>query len=431
MRRRRGIVLAAVTVVVAASLWTTVALLARAGVETAGIDGGSESIQEEAAVHSAVLVLASELFSQRGGMRIGKMPSLDSQFVLWESGHHAMVARLLPVEGERRIVAEAGRVDLNHATPEQLAVVLDEPDAVVAARNSRRFDDVRDVLPLVDQDPIGATAAGGICERLTVHAHEPNVQQSGELRINLDIPWSEELADRIRERFDDKTARALEEILAEKPVETDADLVRLMLFFRVPPSDWPDALDAFSMEPVRYRHGRIDINAASAEVLATLPGVSPDQATAMTLRRDDLDDDLLATPAWPFIEGVLPVELAVDFLDRTTVGSWTWRLRVACGEVPSERPDAVMRDARLIDVVIDVAGEQPRIASLRDVTMRPQACAWPGKGEQPAGSAGAVEVQREAPEEAEASTATTGETAPEANADESTEAESRLGRWRP
>ncbi|HCA38532.1 MAG: hypothetical protein QF781_00315 [Phycisphaerales bacterium] len=443
MKKRRGIVLAAVTIVTAASLWTTVALLAIAGVETAGIDGGSEAIQEDAAVHSAVLVFATELFEQRDDMRVGKAPNLDDQIVLWESGRHATVARLLPVEGERVLVAEAGRLDLNLASVEQLDQVLGRSEAVVSKRNAHRIDDVRDVLMQFDQGPIEATDSGGICQRLTVHAHEPNVQQSGDLRINLDVPWSEELAERIRSRFNDVITEALEKILAENPVESDADLMRLILSFDMPPKDWADAIDAFSMEPVRYRRGRIDINAASAEVLASLPGVTADQAAAIVQRRDGLDDELLATPAWPFIEDILPTEIAVDFLDRATVGSWTWRLRLACGEVPGDALDTVLQDARVVDVIVDVAGEQPRIAMMRDITMRRQACAWPGRGDQlPVAEGEIVEpapgevlnaepapgeaVGVESPEPADPNIASEADTVESIEPDDQ-----RLGRWRP
>jgi hypothetical protein len=425
MRRRRGIVLAAVTVVVAASLWTTVALLARAGVETAGIDGGSEGIQEDAAVHSAVLVFASELFGQRDELRAGQDATLDDQVVLWDSGQRATVARLLPVEGERVLVAEAGRLDLNLATAEQLDHVLGQSESVIAHRTPHRIDDVRDVLMLLDQGPIEATGSGGLCERLTVHAHEPNVQQSGDLRINLDVPWSDDLAERIRSRFDDSVVEALEQIAADDPIESDADLMRIILSFEIPPEDWIDALDAFSMEPVRYRRGRIDINAASAEVLASLPGVTPEYAAAIVQRRGNLDAELLATPAWPFIEGLMPTDIAAEVLHHMTVGSWTWRLRIACGEVPSDAVESAIQDARVIDVIIDVAGEQPRIAMMRDVTMRPQACAWPERVEKPPSANETAEASPVATVDAES------ETVSETDVEESPEPDQRLGRWRP
>lgn len=377
MSHRRGIVLAAVLVVAAASLWTTVALLARAGVEISGVDGGSESIQAESAMRSAVLVYASELFEQRDELRVGVAAQLDEQIVLWESGTRSMVARLMHLEGDQHMVAEASRLDINHATADQLDHVLGFSESILSTRGRHRFDDAREVLPLLDQSASEATGDGGLCDRLTVHAHEPNVQQNGNLRINLAIPWSEELGERIATRFDKRVSDGLQAVLIDNPVKSDADLIRLLLAFDMRPSDWPDALDAFSMEPVQYRLGRIDINSASAEVLASVPGVTSAQASAMVERRSSLDSEMLATPAWPFIEGLLPVELAVDFLDRTTTGSWTWRVRIACGELPSDELDAAFTSVHVAEVVLDVAGEQPRIAMMRDVTMRLQTVAWP------------------------------------------------------
>jgi hypothetical protein len=275
------------------------------------------------------------------------------------------------------MVAEASRLDINHATADQLDHVLGFSESILSTRGRHRFDDAREVLPLLDQSASEATGDGGLCDRLTVHAHEPNVQQNGNLRINLAIPWSEELGERIATRFDKRVSDGLQAVLIDNPVKSDADLIRLLLAFDMHPSDWPDALDAFSMEPVQYRLGRIDINSASAEVLASVPGVTSAQASAMVERRSSLDSEMRATPAWPFIEGLLPVELAVDFLDRTTTGSWTWRVRIACGELPSDELDAAFTSVHVAEVVLDVAGEQPRIAMMRDVTMRLQTVAWP------------------------------------------------------
>ena len=380
MNGRRGIVLAAVAVICAASLWLAVALMAQATVDMAGIDGGVDDVQRQSAMRSAMLVIASSLHDQRDEMRDGVIPTLESQFVLWEVGPTATVARLIEHPDGRLLLPEAACVDLNLATSEMLSEVpgLDEESAaaVVSRRSSTRIDEVRDLLEINVADGAALQGDTGLASRLTVHAHEPNLQSSGDLRINLSMPWSEELAGRIRERFGEGAVTVLKQVAEDDPMESDGDLVSLMMSYSVPPSGWTEPLDVLTTETGNFRRGRIDINTAGVAVLATLPGVTTEQAAAIVDRRDQLEEDVRLTATWPFTQEILPIELAPDVLPRMTVGSWTWRVRVACGELPTDTLDAALHRPLIFELIIDVAGEQPLLASVRDVTMESHALAW-------------------------------------------------------
>ena len=374
MRQQRGIVLASVTVVAAAALWTTVALIGRAHVEAAGINGGLEDVQRRAAMRSAVLVLASQIFDQRGVLRGGEQPEIEPQITLWESGPMATVCRFVALPEMGVLSAEAGRLDLNIASDESLEVLA--PEAILL-RSQGRIEDVRDLIPSLSSPVIEWTANNGGSKHLTVFAHEPNMQSSGDARINLATPWSEELATRILDRFGAEVVEILKEISEEDPIRTDGDLATLLLAYSVPAEDWVEAFDAFTTDDGAMRRGRVDLNTASAEVLAAVPGITQEQADAIVMKRVDIGDELRATPVWPFTEGLLPPEVAPVVMNHVTVGAWTWRATIACGEVPADDPEATLRGRMAAEVVIDVAGPRPRIASWRDITMRDAAVAWP------------------------------------------------------
>jgi len=420
---RRGIVLASVTVVTATALWTTIAAIGRAQVEIADVHGGIEGVQRHAAMRSAVLVVASELVNQRDALRSGHYPTMDNQFTLWEVGDHSVVCRMLPDAGGRPFRAEAGRLDLNLAPDASLEALAPQSVELKAAG---RIEDVRDLLPLIDADLESWTGLGGGSERLTVHAHEPNMQTSGDARINLAMPWSDELAARIGDRFGEQAVDVLRQVAEDDPIETDGDLAALLLFFEVPPEDWIDPFDVFTTDEGDLRRGRIDINTASADVLSTIEGVTKAQAQAIVDRRVDLDDPLRATPVWPFIEGVLPVDIAPEVLNRVTVGAWTWRVALECGEIPTDDPDATLQGAVRASVIIDVAGPRPRIAGWRDVTMRKAALAWREPvAMDDVGGGGEERASTGRP------SAPAGQTPPAETTAPEPPPESRLGRWLP
>ena len=46
-----------------------------------------------------------------------------------------------------------------------------------------------------------AGALRGLADAVTVYGFEPALQRSGKLRIDLNVEWSDELAERVTERF--------------------------------------------------------------------------------------------------------------------------------------------------------------------------------------------------------------------------------------
>jgi len=419
VRAQRGVVIAAVLVVVTAALWVSVAAVARSGMQAAAIDAGAFAVQRRAAMRSGVLVIADQLFRQRDRMRSGLTPELDDQYVLWESGRHVMVCRVVSEDGEPAVHPEAAGLDLNVVTAERLGMISGAEWATARSRD-RRIDAPREVMEWSGVDPVSFTAPGGPLDRLTVHGHEPNVQPSGDLRINIGQPWSDELKAQIEAQFGSQSAEGLEEIVADDPIESDGDIVRLLVFFAVPPEQWIKPLAVLTTNASPFRRGRVDLNTATVDVLATLPGVTPELASRLVSVRGTLEPESLGTVAWPWMESILTPDVAPDVIPLVTVGSWTWRVTLTCGETTGDDVEGALSDASTVECVIDVAGERPRIAMLRDITLRKAAVAWPGN------PVGDEELEDSAPQEAPASEA---EPADVESGPDPSPSEDRLGRW--
>src|SRR5690606_27163315 len=88
-------------------------------------------------------------------------------------------------------------------TPEALYGPLDSltPLDDASAREDELATRIGDRLELA----LGGEARG-LADVLTVFSFEPALQRSGVLRINLNVPWSEELAARLDDRFGEGTS---------------------------------------------------------------------------------------------------------------------------------------------------------------------------------------------------------------------------------
>jgi DNA uptake protein ComE-like DNA-binding protein len=372
----------------------------------AGNARSADTVRSRALAWSGVQAAIVRLNEQRDVILEGSAPSLDGQFVIYETESRLGVARLLPVgPGGERLVPEAGKLDVNGADADLLADTGLVDDAQASAIIDRRdgtlgrpYQSVGELLGvegLSAEDlygPIEEIAAGdepesfgdgvpmtgasgapealrGLADVVTVYSFEPALQRNGRLRINLNRPWSDELRDRVSDRFGSDAAQTLQRIMESGTTfETEAKVFEVLRFFQVPVDDWPDIVDAFTTEEGDFHFGRLDINTAPYEALAALPGLEPEQAEEIVQIRDDLDPDERDTIAWPAVQGIVEAEAYDQLAGRITTRSWTWRLRLAAGEVDADDPEADLIDPVLYEVVIDLSAPRPRVAYLRDIT---------------------------------------------------------------
>ena len=397
---RRGLALIAVLVVMGGAILVATSLLFVAQAQSAGSHLAAGRVRSHALMWSGVQAAMTELNRQRDTILEGNAPRLEGEFVIYETESRTGVVRLLPVgPGGERLVAEAGKLDLNVVEHELLAAtgLIDETQAQAIAdhrdRTLRRpYQSVEELLQVEglwagtlygpldelgasDEDDAGPEPTAdlegprGLADLVTVYGFEPALQRNGKLRINLNVPWSDELGERVAERFGSDAAQTLQRIFQSgTDFDTEAKLFQVLRFFEVPPETWPDIVDTFTTDEGEFHYGRLDINTASYEALAALPGLEPEQAASIVQMRDDLPEEDRATIAWPVVQGIVEPEAYDVLAGRITTRCWTWRLRVAAGEVAADDPAGVMTGRVVFDVVIDLSVPRPRVAYLREVT---------------------------------------------------------------
>jgi len=407
--QRRGLVIVAVIVVVATVMLIASGMVARAASDRAALAGEERRIQQRIAAWSGVRAMMMAVSADREGILDGLAPASPAdEAVLWEAGGQEWIVRLLPLgaAGET-IVAEAGKLDLSLVTSEDLLAtgVLDpdSADAIIAARDraagrrpvavaelaAARGVDPETVLGPLDEirtisagaglerdvaervlDRLSAGRLEAITDLLTVHAVEPALQRDGTRRIVLPETWSDELGERLNERFGEGAATSIRQLL-EAGVRFDgtAAIVGQLVRFDVPPADWGPFLDALTGDPADESVGRLDLNTASVPALRTLPGMTEEAAQAITDARSGLSAEERWTIAWPVMRGILEPEAFQGMADRLTTRCFTWRMRVAVGRRSLEAdPGDPLRDVTVLEAVVDLAAPQPRLAELRDVT---------------------------------------------------------------
>ncbi len=383
--------------------------------------------QARALAWSGVLAAMSELAEQREDLLAGLRPELTGEWILFtdEAGREGVV-RLLAVDGEGQELAqsECGKLDINHVTNEMLTG-LDAIDETLAQAivDARPFASVVELLEVEGVTPAllygeaqGEEGFGGsfmsesrqsaadaqalyslsgtrLIDLLTVYSFEPNVQAGlddeqfrGNLRLNFDVEWSDELGDAVGERFGDEAVPIVQQLFeAGTSFATDADVCRVVQQFA--PTDyetWAEVLDVLTTSDDEFRLGRIDLNAAPAAVLACVPGIDQDAAEQLVATREMLSETERQSVVWPLTQGVLESEQFIEAVDWLATRSLQYRVRIEGGwrsqraggtfdiggpSVSMAVSDEPLEHRRVVEAVIDVASSKPRVAYLWDVTM--------------------------------------------------------------
>lgn len=406
---RRGFMLIAVLVIVGSALLVATGLVFFAQTEAAMSSSSAEAAQSRALVWSGLQAVMSRIHDQRERILAGELPQIEPQLIIYETATRAGVVRLLPGYDGALLACESGKLDLNSVDAAALSAtgLVDETLAhrIIGSRDnrtSRSFASTHDLLAVADagitaeqfygpidgldlmnaaqrpDEDVGsriarrleAPLARGWCDVFTVFSVEPEVQRDGRPRINLNQPWSDVLGREVEEQFGREAAEGLNGLMADGATfETDARVFQVMRQLNVPPQDWPPIVDAFatSAEPLRY--GRLDINTASYEALLGVPGMTSEQASQIVRMREQLSADQRSTIAWLAVEGIVAPEAYDQLAGRITTRCWTYRVRLAAGEVIGEQLEGPLLHPIIVEAVIDLAGVRPRVAYWRDVTL--------------------------------------------------------------
>jgi DNA uptake protein ComE-like DNA-binding protein len=407
VKRRASVILAVLVVVTIAALsGATGVYVVRS--QAAASAAMLKRTQARALAWSGVQAVMAELAGQREALMDGGAPDLTPEWELFtDSGGGRGVVRLLS-QDEPLAVSEQGKLDLNAVTAPMLAALGLEPDlaaAIVAERGKHPYGSVEDLLrvpavtaqvlrgeagraPAADGAPAAADSRpvplGSV---LTVFSFDPNIQAGlgenasahrGKLRVNLDQPWSDRLAKAIDDRFGQGASIAVKSFIDKgAQFRSLSDIVGALRTFRLEVKDWPPVLDAFTVSPEMYSGGKVDLNRAPVEVLAAIPGLDPEIAAQIVAAREKLDSAAKASIVWPLAEGLMTQEAFAQAADWLTTRSMQWRVRLEAGTIApaadGSRPSsdrAVLHDRVVMEAVIDVASERPRVAYLREITMQ-------------------------------------------------------------
>ncbi len=261
---------------------------------------------------------------------------------------------------------------------------------------------------MMDQGPMAANALVQLC---TVYSFDPNVQLGldnegetmGRQRVNLHVPWSDQLGEAIAKRIDQRAADMVKGLMQGKQdFSSDSQLVKLLIGAGVKPEDWSLVFDVFTTRDDMYLPGRVDINRAPVEVLAAVPGIDQEHAAMIVEHRSTMDQADKQSVVWPVVEGILEPEAFIDAVDWLTTRSMQWRVRLEAGFLAGEpgmgsldgvsaqqdqagvpmtldeltasfdeppEDDQTLDHRIVLEAVIDIASERPRVAYLRDMTV--------------------------------------------------------------
>jgi type II secretory pathway component PulK len=129
----------------------------------------------------------------------------------------------------------------------------------------------------------------------------------------------------------------------------------------ITPAELPTLLDHCTTTNDTRLVGLVNLNTASAQVLAALPGMTPALAESVVATRAGLSPDAKKTTAWLLQDGIVTADVFRQVAPYLTTRGYQFHFFVAAYAVPTT-------NYRLVEAVVDVASQPPAILLLRDVT---------------------------------------------------------------
>ena len=410
---RRGVVMLAVLVVLAVAALVAGGLLAAAEAEHAGLAAMRDRTQQRAIAWSGCQAVAALLSAQRQTIADGETPELPDEVLLYEADGAQAVARILPVgpSGER-LVSECAKFALAGLDPAVLAAtgVIDAKAAAAAVARGGTADAIESIVQpevgLTADRVIGPVAAGiaagvrrlqdsnsgsgargAIPARVrTLAVADVATPFSAQRALGSGVAgaiiqrqplgaWSSEGMAAIDAHSVGGTAERMRSALAGETPTNQGELVLAMRLSQLPVDKWSAVLDAVIAGDSAVERRQIDIANAPEEVLRAIPSVGTELAAKMIQARASLAAGERAQLAWPVTSGALTPEEFEAIAPFICARSWLWRTRVATGVVDGLQEGSAMRGIEVWEVVIDLAEDPPRFASIRDCTLLPIAAA--------------------------------------------------------
>lgn len=211
--------------------------------------------------------------------------------------------------------------------------------------------------------------ARGLRQHLTVASYDLNLDSAGVERVDLNNPDASLSDESLPEVTANFIAAARRNQITITNVCDLVDVTWTMPDEEGQNREYHSGIDAESLPLLvdRFTHtnahslpGLINLNTASAEVLATVPGIDGSLANEIIGARDAISMASRDSIAWLLTEQFVDAEAFRQMGRFLTTRSYQFSLRVA-GFASSGQ-------YRIIEAIIDSAGDEPRIIYLRDVS---------------------------------------------------------------
>jgi DNA uptake protein ComE-like DNA-binding protein len=205
---------------------------------------------------------------------------------------------------------------------------------------------------------------------LTVHSSDPNTDNDGVPRTNLNDPndpykgveYPTALTNFINQlRQANLHLDNVSDLLEAKVNVKDEKGVEHEISSEVEKAELPLALDLFTTSTLKTTDGLININTAPIEVLTTVPGIDEPLAESILSARKSISPEKRGTIAWLFQEDVVDAATFKKIAPFLTARGCQFSFQVVGFGVPSGR-------FRRLEVVIDSSELTPRVVYLRDLT---------------------------------------------------------------
>ncbi len=211
----------------------------------------------------------------------------------------------------------------------------------------------------------------GLAQYLTLDSFDPDLTREGRRRTRLNDPSDPLPAIDLPPAF----TNYLEAVRSSKTrIEHPADLLdatskvkdaqgaEVAIPSGISKDELPLVLEHFTARSSdKPEPGLINLNTASAAVLATIPGIDESLAESIVSSRTSLSPDRRRTTAWLVQEGTVTPEAFKSIAPHLTARSHQFHCRVAGYGLPSGR-------FRVLEVHIDTSSGRPEVTHLRDVT---------------------------------------------------------------
>jgi type II secretory pathway component PulK len=224
--------------------------------------------------------------------------------------------------------------------------------------------------PQLPADDSNAKRTHGVDQYFTVYSRDPNRTSAGQPRCNLNDSNAPLPAADLPASFSNYVAalraanvrlRSPADALEATATNKDARGIQVEVPSGITKENLPTLLDLFTTEKSDFFDGLINVNTASATVLAALSGIDMPLAESIVATRADLSPDRRATIAWLYQEGVVNANKFKEIAPNLTARSYQYHFDVIGYGLPSGR-------YRVLEAVVDVSPATPRVLYLRDIT---------------------------------------------------------------